>query len=56
MRAALGGPAPPDRGEDRPENNLRDSHLPRLPPLSAKLSRAMNTIQKVGGPGVFRLA
>jgi hypothetical protein len=28
---------------------------PRLPPFSAKLTRAMNTIQKVGGPGVFLL-
>jgi len=28
---------------------------PRMPPFSAKLTRAMNTIQKVGGPGVFLL-
>jgi hypothetical protein len=28
---------------------------PRLPPFSARLTRAMNTIQKVGGPGVFLL-
>jgi hypothetical protein len=28
---------------------------PRLPPISAKLTRAMNTIQSVGGPGVFLL-
>jgi len=31
------------------------SSYPRLPPFSAKLTRAMNTIQKVGGPGVFLL-
>jgi hypothetical protein len=29
--------------------------FPRMPPFSAKLTRAMNTIQKVGGPGVFLL-
>jgi hypothetical protein len=28
---------------------------PRLPPFSAKLTRAMNTIQKATGPGVFLL-
>ncbi len=28
---------------------------PRLPPFSARLTRAMNTIQMVGGPGVFLL-
>jgi hypothetical protein len=28
---------------------------PRLPPFSAKLTRAMNTIQMVGGPSVFLL-
>jgi hypothetical protein len=28
---------------------------PRLPPFSARLMRAMNTIQKSGGPGVFLL-
>jgi hypothetical protein len=31
------------------------SSYPRLPLFSAKLTRAMNTIQKVGGPGVFLL-
>jgi hypothetical protein len=31
------------------------SSYPRLPPFSARLTRAMNTIQKVGGPGVFLL-
>jgi hypothetical protein len=31
------------------------SSYPRLPPFSAKLTRAMNTIQKVGGSGVFLL-
>jgi hypothetical protein len=28
---------------------------PRMPPFSARLTRAMNTIQMVGGPGVFLL-
>lgn len=28
---------------------------PRLPPFSARLTRAMNTIQNVGGPSVFLL-
>jgi hypothetical protein len=28
---------------------------PRLPPFAAKLTRAMNTIQKSGGSGVFLL-
>lgn len=28
---------------------------PRLPPFSARLTRAMNTIQNVGGPGLFLL-
>ena len=28
---------------------------PRLPPFSARLTRAMNTIQNVGGPNVFLL-
>lgn len=27
----------------------------RLPPFSTRLTRAMNTIQQVGGPGVFLL-
>jgi len=31
------------------------SSYPRLPPFSARLTRAMNTIQKVGGPEVFLL-
>ena len=31
------------------------SNYARLPPFSARLTRAMNTIQKVGGPGVFLL-
>jgi hypothetical protein len=31
------------------------SNYPRLPPFSARLTRAMNTIQKVGGPEVFLL-
>ena len=31
------------------------SDYPRLPPFSARLTRAMNTIQKVGGPEVFLL-
>jgi hypothetical protein len=31
------------------------SNYARLPPFSARLTRAMNTIQKVGGPEVFLL-
>lgn len=31
------------------------SNYPRLPPFSARLTRAMNTIQKAGGPEVFLL-
>jgi hypothetical protein len=31
------------------------SSYPRLPPFSTRLTRAMNTIQRAGGPGVFLL-
>ena len=31
------------------------ANYPRLPPFTTKLMRAMNTIQRAGGPGVFLL-
>jgi hypothetical protein len=31
------------------------SSYPRLPPFSTRLTKAMNTIQRAGGPGVFLL-